>query len=313
MLRVPPATPPPQAQTPAAGGGQPAAQGLAASPLNFNNQTLRQIVRVSLGGEQVRVVFSNAYGSAPLQIGAAHVALRDKDAVIRPQSARALMFAGNPTAAIPPGALLVSDPVNLTVPALADLAIDLYLPGSTDKAPVTVHAAAWQTGYVSGAGNFSGAPDFAVQATTDFMRGQAPSASWFFLSRVEVTAPAQTGAVVALGDSITDGTQSGNNTNNRWPDHLARRFAEANIRMGVLNVGIGGNRVLSDGNGVSALARFDRDVIAQTGVTHVVFFEGINDIQGNQTNPPSAADLIAGHKQIIERARAHGLKITARR
>jgi lysophospholipase L1-like esterase len=162
---------------------------------------------------------------------------------------------------------------------------------------------------VSGSGNFSGAPTFPVQATTDFTRGQLPSASWFFLSRVEVVAPAQTGAVVALGDSITDGTQSGNNTNNRWPDHLARRFAQANLTMGVLNVGIGGNRVLSDGNGISALARFDRDVLAQPAVTHLIVFEGINDIQGNSPNPPSVADMIAAHRQIIERARAHGLKV----
>jgi lysophospholipase L1-like esterase len=331
MLRVPPSqTPPgqvqasqaqapqgqvaaaPQGQPPTAGGpgGQPAAaQGLAASPLDFSNQTLRQIVHVSLGGEQVRVVFSNAYGTAPLQIGAAHVALRAKDAAIVPQSARPLMFSGSPSATIPPGALLVSDPVSLTVPALADLAIDLHLPANTDKLPVTVHAAAWQTGYVSGTGNFSGVPAFPVQATTDFLRGQLPSSSWFFLSRVEVVAPEQAGAVVTLGDSITDGTQSGNNANNRWPDHLARRFAQANIKLGVLNVGIGGNRVLSDGNGISALARFDRDVLAQTGVSHVILFEGINDIQGNAPNPPSSADLIAAHRQIIERAHARGLRI----
>jgi lysophospholipase L1-like esterase len=299
------------AQGPGGRGGQaPAAgQGLAASPLNFNNQTLRQIAHVSLGGDRVRVVFSNAYGTTPLEIGAAHVALRDKDAGIVAQSARALAFGGRPTATIPPGAMVVSDPAPLMVPALADLVIDLYLPGSTDKLPVTVHAASWQTGYVSEAGNFSGAARFPVQATTDFLRNQLPSASWFFLSRVEVAAPDQVGAVVTLGDSITDGTQSGNNANSRWPDHLARRFAEANMKMGVMNVGIGGNRVLSDGNGISALARLDRDVLAQTGVTHVILFEAINDIQGNVPNPPSADDLIAAHRQIIDRVHARGLKI----
>ncbi len=302
MVRVPPDQTLP--------GQAPQAQArLRASPLNFNNQTLRQIVHVSLGGELVRVVFSNAYGTAPLQIGAAHVALRDKDAAIVPLSARPLMFSGSSTAAIPPGALLVSDPVNLTVPALADLAIDLYLPGNTDKLPVTIHAAAWQSGYVSGTGNFSGVPAFPVQTTTDYVRAERPSSSWFFLSRVEVVAPEQSAAVVTLGDSITDGTRSGNNTNNRWPDHLARRFAQANVKLGVLNVGIGGNRLLSDGSGISALARFDRDVLAQTGVAHVILFEGINDIQSNAPNPPSAADLIAAHRQIIERAHAHGIKI----
>ena len=114
---------------------------------------------------------------------------------------------------------------------------------------------------------------------------------------------------MTLDDSITDGTQSGNNANNRWPDQPSRRFAAANIELGVLNVGIGGNRVLSDGNGISALARFDRDVLAQTGATHVIFFEGINDIQGNVAKPPSAEDLIAAHQQITERAHSRGLKI----
>jgi lysophospholipase L1-like esterase len=307
MLRVPPGQTPPAAD--GRGGQAAAGQGLAASPLNFNNQTLRQIVHVSLGGERVRVVFSNAYGTSPLEIGAAHVALRSEGAAIVPQSARALRFGGSSKATIPPGALLVSDPVNLAVPALADLAIDLHLPGNTDKLPVTIHAAAWQTSYVSESGNFSGATNFPVLATTDFIRGQLPSSTWFFLSRVEVVATAQSGAVVTLGDSITDGTQSGNNTNNRWPDHLARRFTHANIKMGVLNVGIGGNRVLSDGNGIGALARFDRDVLAQTSVTHVIVFEGINDIQGNLPIPPSAGDLIAAHRQIIERAHAHGIKV----
>ena len=313
MLRVPGGQMTPGLAVPAptpqvVGRGAPA-PGLAASPLNFNNQTLRQIVHVSLGGQRVRVVLSNAYGTAPLEIGAAHVALREKDAEIVPQSDRALTFDGRSTATIPQGALLLSDPVNLTVPPLGDLVIDLHLPGNTEGLPLTVHAAAWQTGYVSGIGNFAGAPTFSVQTTTDFIRNQLPSSTWFFLSRVEVAAPRPSGAVVALGDSITDGTQSGNNTNNRWPDHLARRFAQANINMGVLNLGIGGNRVLSDGNGVSALARFDRDVLAQTGVTHVIVFEGINDIQGNPPNPVTAADLIAAHRQIIDRARAHGLRI----
>ena len=287
----------------------PQAPALAAAPVNFNHQTLRQIVHVSLGGDRLRVVFSNAYGTTPLEIGAAHVALRDQAAAIKAQSARELRFGGRPTASIPPGALFISDPVSLTVPAAADLVVDTYLPGNTDNQPVTVHAASWQTGYVSETGNFSGSPRFTVKETTDFMRGALPSASWFFLSRVEVAVPQQAGAVVTLGDSITDGTQSGNNANNRWPDQLARRFAAANIQMGVLNVGIGGNRVLSDGNGISALARFDRDVLAQTGATHVIFFEGINDIQGNVAKPPSAEDLIAAHQQIIERAHSRGLKI----
>ena len=134
--------------------------------------------------------------------------------------------------------------------------------------------------------------------------------SWFFLSRVEVAAPEQVGAVVTFGDSITDGTRSTPNTNSRWPDQLARRLAAQNIKMSVLNEGIAGNRVLGDGAGVSALARFDRDVLVQTGVTHVIVLESINDIGLARDSPsPTAADLIAGQRQLIERAHARGLKI----
>jgi lysophospholipase L1-like esterase len=305
MVRLPPSQAP-------QGQNTQTAQALAQSPLNFSNQTLRQIVHISLGGDRLRVVLSNTFGTAPLVIGAAHAALRDKEAAIVPTSDRALTFSGSPTATIPAGAMLVSDPVSLTVQALADLAIDIYLPGDTlaTSSPVTMHAAAWQTNYVSPPGNHTGEVSLPVQATTGFLRGGLPSSTWFFLARVEVMASGQAGAVVTLGDSITDGTQSGNDTNNRWPDHLARRFAQQNIKMGVLNVGIGGNRLLTDGAGFNALARIDRDVLAQTGVTHVIVLEGINDIGQARDNPsPTAEEIIAGHRQLIERAHARGLKI----
>lgn len=290
----------------------PVTQPLQSSALQFKNQTLRQIVRISLGAEHMRVVFSNRYGTAPLAIGAAHVALRDKDAAIVPGSGRPLTFAGRSSASIAGGATLVSDPVALTVPALADLAIDLYLPGDTaaSTSPVTLHPAAWQTNYVSRAGNHSGAMDFPVQAKTTFNRGGLPSSSWFFLARVEVLAPLQAGAIVVLGDSITDGTASGLDTNSRWPDHLARRLARQQIPLAVLNLGIGGNRVLDEGQGPSALARVDRDVLAQPGITHLVFLEGVNDIGGAGEKPtPSATDIIAGHRQVIEMGRARGLTV----
>ena len=268
-------------------------QPLQSSALQFSNQTLRQVVHVSLGGEQVRVVFSNRYGTTPLAIGAAHVALRDKDSSIVAGSGRPLTFAGSPTASISGGAMLVSDPVKLTVPALADLVVDLYLSGDTaaSKSPATIHPAAWQTNYLSETGNHAGAVTFPVQATTAFNRGGMPSSTWFFLARVEVLAPTGAGAVVAFGDSITDGTASGLDTNNRWPDHLARRLAREKIPMAVINAGIGGNRVLDEGAGPSALARIDRDVLAQPGITHVIFLEGINDIGGAREKPtPSAAE-----------------------
>ena len=283
------------------------------SPLHVSNQTLRQIVHVTLGGSRLRVVLTNVFGTVPLSIGAAQVALRDHDASIQPQSSRPLTFDGSTSTTIPPGTIVLSDPVTLTVRDFGDLAIDTYLPNDTATmhSPITTHAASWQTNYVSTPGNHAGAASLPVQTTTAYRRQDGlPTATWFFLARVEVTAPANTEAVVTLGDSITDGTASGTDTNNRWPDHLARRLLSANLKLAVLNAGIGGNRVLGDGNGVSALARFDRDVLAQPGVRHVIVLEGINDIGGARDNPlPGARDLIAAHRQLIERAHAHGLKI----
>ena len=275
----------------------------APQALQIRDQTLRQIVHVSLGGTRVRVVFSNAFGTAPLAIGAAHVALRAKDAAIVPGSGRPLMFGGRQSASVPSGAVMVSDPVTLAVPAFADLAVDVYLPGdtSTSSSPVTVHNGALQTNYLSPTGNHTGAADLPVAATT---------AAWFFLSRVEVTAQGPAGAVVLFGDSLTDGTRSTPNTNNRWPDHLARRLLkQPNARMGVLNLGIAGNRLLTDGAGVNALARFDRDGVAQPGVSHVIVLEGINDLGLGGENPPAVDDLIAAHRQLIARAKAKGLRI----
>jgi lysophospholipase L1-like esterase len=274
---------------------------------HFSNQTLRQIVHTSIGGSRVRVVLSNRYGTAPLAIGAAHLALRDKDSVIQQASGRPLTFSGKPTFTIPAGAVAYSDPVNLTVPQMGDLAIDLYLPGTTDTpAPLTMHNGAFQTNYISEAGNHAGSAKVPVSGTTQ---------NWFIVHRVEVAAPNSVGGLVTFGDSITDGTRSTPDTNNRWPDHLARRMLSqaTPLRMGVMNAGIAGNRVLSDAvftAGINAQARFDQNVLAQPGVTHVVFMEGINDIGGGRENPsPSADEVIGAHKQIIERAHARGLKI----
>jgi lysophospholipase L1-like esterase len=184
------------------------------------------------------------------------------------------------------------------------VAIDLYLPGDTSAStsPHTFHSGARQTNYFSTPGNFTGVQDLPVAATRT---------SSYFLKGVEVLASKHTGAIVALGDSITDGTASTNDTNNRWPDHLARRIMaqHGHHKMGVLNVGIAGNRVLTDSTGtagVNAQSRFDRDVLAQTGVTHVIVLEGIND---SSRTVFQADQIIAGHKQLIERAHAAGLKI----
>ena len=270
---------------------------------SFRNQTVRQIVRVSLGGERVRVVLSNVFGTAPLTVGAAHIALRATDAAIVSASNRELMFSGRSGLTIPAGAVAFSDPVDLDVPARADLAIDLYLPEAVDAAtsPFTTHSGAWQTNYVSLEGNHAGAVEIPVAETTQ---------SWFFLARVEVMAPERTGVLVAFGDSITDGTRSTPDTNNRWPDHFSKRLAAQGVQMGVLNAGISGNRVLSDGSSFSALARFDRDVVAATGATHVTVLLGTNDIGfGRESPSPTTQDIIAGHRQFIDRAHAQGLTI----
>lgn len=277
----------------------------APQALQINNQTLRQVVHISVGGTSVRVIFSNVFGTAPLTIGAAHVALRATDAGIAAGSGRPLTFSGRPGTTIPAGAVMVSDAVALTVPPFADLAIDAYLPGDTasGSSPLTVHNGALQTNYLSQPGNHAGAADFPVASTM---------AAWFFLGHVEVVPSGPAGAVVLFGDSLTDGTRSTPNTNNRWPDHLARRLLkQPNVRMGVLNMGIAGNRLMTDGAGVNALARFDRDVIAQNGVTHLIVLEGINDLGQARENPPAVDDLIAAHRQLIARARAKGLRVYA--
>lgn len=295
------------APPPPAPPGQPAPQASAPPPfIHFNNQTLRQIVRVSLGGSRVRVALSNRFGTAPITIGAAFVAIRRHDAVIETQSGRPLSFSGRSTITIPAGAIVYSDPVALSLKSTSDLAVDLYLPGDTNTAsPLTMHAGALQTNYISETGNHAGAATLPVVAT---------STSWFLLSRVEVMAPASLGAIVAFGDSITDGSRSTVDANNRWPDHLARRLSEpTGSALAVLNAGIGGNRVLTEGAynaGINALARFDANVLSQAGATHVIVLEGINDIGNARQNPtPTAEDLIAAHKQLIERAHTRGLKI----
>jgi lysophospholipase L1-like esterase len=200
--------------------------------------------------------------------------------------------------------MMFSDQVSLTVPNMADLAIDLYLPDDTAPSLLTRHGGAYQTNYLAN-GNVAGTPDLSDATMVT---------SWYFLSRVEVVAPERTPVIVALGDSITDGTASTRDTNGRWPDFLARRlFARGGTRVAVVNAGIAANRVLSDAagdGGVNILARLDRDALMHSGATHMVFMLGINDIGQARQNPsPSAVDLIAGHRQVIARARAQGIKI----
>jgi lysophospholipase L1-like esterase len=291
-------------------GPPPAAAGAAGGPprppppATAQNQTLRQIVHTSIGGAKVRVVLSNVFGTAPLEIGAAAIALQRDAAAVDPASIRKLTFGGQQKGTVLAGATLVSDPVELTLAPVTTLAIDLYIPGDIGigASPVTTHNGASQTSYISTVGDHSGEVSLPVDRSFG---------SWLALARVEVAAPESARAVVTFGDSITDGARSTVDANARWPDELARRLgAQKKGQVAVLNAGISGNRVLGDGAGYSALARFDKDVLMQTGVTHVIVLEGINDIGVARANAsPTAADLIAGHRQLIERAHARGLKI----
>ena len=270
-----------------------------------SNQTLRQVVHTSIGGDRVRVVLSNAFGTTPLEVAAAAIGPRAQNPSVRATTVHPLTFGGQKSAAILAGAMLVSDPVDMAVAPLTDVVVDLYLPGDLGigPSPVTTHNGASQTNYLSVSGNHVGALNLPLDKE---------AGAWFLLARVEVAAPIETRAVVTFGDSITDGARSTPNANARWPDFLARRLnaQRRGPRVAVLNAGISGNRVLGDGAGLSALARFDKDVLMQTGVTHVVVMEGINDIGVARANPsPSADDLIAAHRQLIARAHARGLTI----
>ena len=291
---------PAQSTPPPAAAGAPTPQSINAR--GFDNQTVRMMVRTSLSGRRARVALSNAFGSTPAQVSAAHIALRAKDSEIAPSSDRALLFDGKPGCTLGPGMVLYSDPVDLNVPQVGDLAISLYFSGATG--PPTAHATGLHNTYVSD-GDATSQPAMPNAVTTQ---------SYYYLGAVEVLAPAGAAAIVAYGDSITDGARSTAETNHSWPALLAARLAtkKETARIGVANMGIGGNRVLRDGTGASALARFDRDVLSQAGVRWVMLLEGINDI-GREASVPAetvtAAELIAGYKQIIERAHTHGIAV----
>jgi lysophospholipase L1-like esterase len=273
-------------------------------PASFSNQTVRQIVRVSIGGGKVRIRLSNEFGSKPVLIGAASVGLAGKGAEIVAGSLRPLTFGGAKSITLLPGAPALSDPVALNVAPLSDLAINLYLPAATELA--TVHQVGLQNADVSGAGDFTASSEYPVVERFTHR---------FFLTGVLVESSVPTRAIVTFGDSITDGTNSTVNANARWPDVLARRLKDAGAGIAVLNQGISGNRVLSDGAGVSGLARFERDVLSQPAVSHVVILLGINDIgwPGTAIEPNgiirTADDIVAGYKQMIERARVRSINV----
>ena len=264
--------------------------------------TLREVVHVSMGGDMVRVRFSNLYGTGPLVIGAVQIAQTQKGAAIVPGSAKPLTFHGQPSVSIPNGALAVSDPVPFKLAPLSDLTVSFYLP--SPAGPVTEHELGEATSYHA-PGNAVSSPDLA---------GAATETMWYYLNGVDTLAAADAGAVITQGDSITDGARSTVDTNQRWPDELARRLqADPKYRrLSVLNEGISGNKILLDGAGPNALARFDRDVLAQSGAKYLLILEGINDIGRLHGTPDAgltAADLIGALDQMILRAHAHGIAV----
>jgi len=293
----PPSEQPVRQERPRGGGPQ------SNIPATLNDQTIRMVVHTSIGGRRVRVQISNAIGATGLGIGSAHIALRAKESEIVAGTDRVLTFSGSPQCTIEPGVLMFSDSVDLDVPPLSDLAVSLYLP--KDTGPPASHGVALHTGYIS-QGDTTG------QAA---MPEPTMTYAYLWLSGVDVAAPPNAFAIVAYGDSITDGYATTRDADRAWPTLLAKRLGagKATAQAAVLNMGISGNQVLRDGAGQSALARFDRDVLSHPGVKWMIVLEGINDIniRGRSAGPNAlkSEDLIAGYLQLIERAHSYGIKV----
>lgn len=272
----------------------------------WSDRTLRLVVHTSAGGSRVRLRFDNTFAAAPVRIGSASVAVRATGAAAR-EAPVAVAFDGGPGVEIPAGAQAFSDPLGFEVPPGSDLLVSFHLPGTVTAAPV--HRLAVQRSYVSGTGDHTADGSATPYSTT--------LTGWPLLSAVDVRDGP--GAVVLLGDSITDGTGSTTDTNRRWPDVLAARLRAQGVvpHYGVLNQGIAGNRVVFDAypgdglstatQGVSALSRFDRDVLAQASVRTAVVFEGVNDLRWGT----SAREVVAGLTELAERGHARGLRMLA--
>lgn len=277
---------------------------------SYENVTVSQILRITEGGGKVRVRFSNRYGPAPLEIGAARIVQIDDQNREVAGTSRMLTFGGEPGAVIPRGAPFVSDEVAVDLPDLARLKVEILLPTATG--PCTCHLTGVDELAVSPPGNFVGKPFEPVS------KAQHRA----FLSAVEVDSPDALGTIVTYGDSITDGVGATPGANRRWPDVLADRLQAAGKEWAVANAGISGNRVLSPGMGESALARFDEDVLSLPNVRYMIVFVGVNDI-GNRFGPPrdgppfanmdqppiTVEQMIAGYKQLIARAHAKGIRV----
>jgi len=283
------------------------------------NKTIRMVVRPTVGGSRVRIRLSNACGSSAVSVGAAHIALTGEGSRIKPETDRLLTFGGKTAIDIPAGSPALSDPVDLPVKAFGELSISIYLPANT---PVTtLHMGAQRDSFLAGPGDLTSKAD---------LPDSEKKTSWYFLSGIEVWAQATTTTTVALGDSITQGsTGKPGESWADWPDQLAIRLSGEKVgpAIAVVNEGIGGNRILHDAAGISALARFDRDVLAPPGVTRLILFEGINDIgfprirmseikgAGVPQESPfvrekvTADEMIQGLRQIVARAHENGIQV----
>lgn len=270
--------------------------------------TLRQVVRLTMGGRQLRVRLSNAFGTAPLKVDNVHIALSDGGGQrIVAGSGRAVTFAGHREVVIPAGADYVSDPVALTVPTLTSVAVTMHLP--EPPARQTGHPGSRIDSWTL-AGSHSDSVDLA---------GAEAIAHWYQLAGIDVAAPREAAAIITFGDSITDGFGVTGGANNRWVDFLAERIqADPRTRhLSVLNHGISGNRMLLDGLGPNALARFDRDVLSQAGARYLIILEGVNDLgtltRDAPATPEQHAALVRGvtgaYAQMIQRARERGIKV----
>ena len=271
----------------------------------FNNHTLRMIPRVSIGGDRLRVRISNAHGARPLALGAAWVGLQSTGPALVPGSNRRLTFGGETGATIAAGALVVSDPVELAVAPLADLAVSVHLPDDLPASFGITGRYARQTNYISPPGDFAAEELMPVGRLTD---------DWYFVCGIDVVAPQETGAIVAVGDSLTDANISTHDGHHSWPSQLARRVMarQRGRPLAVMNQGLGGNRILHDIRGDSGLRRFDRDVLAQPGVTHAIIMLGTNDLRnrpGKREEEVTAPQMIVGLKQFAVRGQAGGITV----
>jgi lysophospholipase L1-like esterase len=261
------------------------------------------IARISKGGDRVRVRLDNSFGTDTLVIGSAHIAIHGSGPSIVGPTDSVLTFGGSPTITIPPGAPALSDPVDLEVSDLGEVAVSIYLPDPT--AGESVHSVGRQTAYISQAGDFTGALTIPTPTTTEVR---------FFFSGIEVRTDDRARSIVTFGDSLTDGMNSTLDANTRWPDRLAERLLDRGRphRLSVVNEGISGNRVLHDIFGPNALSRFDRDVIAQSGVAFVTLLQGTDDIGLSAIVPSEAVtadQIIQGYRQLIVRAHAKNIRI----